>query len=346
MIEAYLQAHLRQYPKAEPRDLFKLCYQAARGAEHLLCDLEGARRYFFAEWEETEARDCPLCEPISDGFCRVDLGGWKAEGLDPEWLFRAFVRTAAAPTEKDPLADYLARADRAVAALPTAFSREEWETALAEYRAAGTPAVHHSETFRRAYRPAYRLVDRRLARLFPILAAVAEKRGEEPLTVAIDGGAASGKSTLAEGLSYILDAATVHMDDFFLPPALRTPERMREVGGNVDYERFLRQVIPHLRRAEAFSYGVFDCGVMAITGERRVEATPVRVVEGSYSHHPVFGDYAAIRVFSHVEPEEQGARILRRNGAAMAERFRTEWIPREEAYFNAFRIREKAHLTV
>jgi hypothetical protein len=33
------------------------------------------------------------------------------------------------------------------------------------------------------------------------------------------------------------------MDDFFLRIEQRTPERMTEVGGNVDYERFLETVL-------------------------------------------------------------------------------------------------------
>lgn len=340
--EACLRAHLAAHPLAAPRDVLKFCYQAARGAEHLLTDADAARRYFFAEWEETSARDVPLCEPISPRFCRVDLGAWKARGLDAEWLFRAFLETASAPTADD-LAPYLAAADRVIA--DASFTREAWETACREYRAAGMPAVHHSETFRAAYDPAYRLVDRRIARLFPILEAVKDNPST-PLVIAVDGRAASGKSTLARHLSTILDAATVHMDDFFLPPTLRTPARMRETGGNVDYERFAREVLPHLKAAAPFSYGVFDCSVMEITGKRPVDAHPVRIVEGSYAHHPAFGDYADIKVFSHVDAEEQMARIRLRNGEAMATRFRDEWIPREEAYFNAFRIRESAHVTV
>ncbi|MBR4873950.1 MAG: hypothetical protein IKV00_08955, partial [Clostridia bacterium] len=161
-----------------------------------------------------------------------------------------------------------------------------------------------------------------------------------------DGPCASGKSILGAALSRIYRCPLVHMDDFFLRPEQRTPERLAEPGGNVDYERFAREVLPRLRDTAPFSYGVFDCSVMEITGKRPVEAAPVRVVEGSYAHHPAFGDYADIKVFSNVDAEEQMTRIKARNGAAMAARFRDEWIPREEAYFSAFRIREGAHVTV
>ena len=45
------------------------------------------------------------------------------------------------------------------------------------------------------------------------------------------------------------------MDDFFLPPALRTPERRSEPGGNVHYERFLTEVLPNLRSEDLFPIG-------------------------------------------------------------------------------------------
>ena len=61
---------------------------------------------------------------------------------------------------------------------------------------------------------------------------------KDRVVVAIDGGAASGKTTLAGMLSERYGGAIVHMDDFFLRPEQRTPERFAEAGGNFDRERF------------------------------------------------------------------------------------------------------------
>ena len=46
-----------------------------------------------------------------------------------------------------------------------------------------------------------------------------------PALAAIDGRCGSGKSTLAGLAAHRLGCPLFHMDDFFLPPALRTPER-------------------------------------------------------------------------------------------------------------------------
>ena len=59
-----------------------------------------------------------------------------------------------------------------------------------------------------------------------------------PIILAIDGGSASGKTTLSDSLANIYDCTVFHMDDFFLCPEQRTQERYAEPGGNVDRERF------------------------------------------------------------------------------------------------------------
>jgi len=341
---SFLDAHLRTHPAAQARDILKFCYQAARGAEHLLTDSAAARRFFDAEFSAAAETKAPLYEILSDDFCRVHLGAWKAEGLPGEWLFGMFAASACAASDAaQRMEEYLHEAERqlTVCGIPAI----TWQAELTAWRAAGMPAVHHSEAFRAAYRPAYRLVNRRLLRLLPILQEAA-KCSRAPAVIAIDGRAASGKSTMADQLASILGGAVVHMDDFFLPPAMRSEERFAEPGGNVHYERFAEEVLPHLRRAEPFRYRRFDCSVMDYGDFAEVPAAKFRIAEGSYALHPAFGDYADITVFSDVDAREQMRRILRRNGEAMAEMFRTRWIPLEEAYFDACGIRGKAEVTV
>ena len=78
-----------------------------------------------------------------------------------------------------------------------------------------------------------------------------EKKGsDEPLLAAIDGRCGSGKTTLGEYLKQIFDCNLFRMDDFFLRMEQRTPERLREVGGNVDYERFEETVLRPLLQKE------------------------------------------------------------------------------------------------
>ncbi|MEG1878657.1 MAG: uridine kinase [Pseudoflavonifractor sp.] len=184
-------------------------------------------------------------------------------------------------------------------------------------------------------------------RLLPLLqwAKTARPKGRAGI-IALDGRSASGKTTLAAALGEALGAGVVHMDDFFLPPSLRTPARLAQPGGNVHYERFSGEVLPLLASGEAFSYRRFDCKTMSLGKLCTIAAGPWRIVEGAYSCHPAFGDYADLRVFCTADPALQSARILERNGSAGAKAFADRWIPLEEAYFARYQVQESAALVL
>ncbi|MCL2576708.1 MAG: hypothetical protein FWE27_01470 [Defluviitaleaceae bacterium] len=162
--------------------------------------------------------------------------------------------------------------------------------------------------------------------------------------IAIDGRAAAGKTTLASRLASELNASIIHMDDFFLPGGLRTAERLVEPGGNIHYERFTEEILPYIKKIIPFSYKIFDCARADFNGIREVSSEPVRIVEGSYSCHPIFGDYATLRIFCDISPEMQIERIENRNGKNVAKIFAEKWIPLEENYFKFFRVKEAADI--
>ncbi len=243
------------------------------------------------------------------------------------------------------------------------FGIDEFDSAVAEFAAAGYPAQSHSDIYRNTYRPAYRVVDSYFARLISCLYEISrlldEKTGQ--VRVVIDGRAASGKTTAAELIAGYFSGAylhefpdarsfttdIIHADDFFLPPSLRTPERLNEVGGNLHRERFYDEIIANLDSSDGFSYRVFDCSKMDYAPEpRKVKPCRLLVFEGAYSLHPDFGDYYDLAVFSDISPNEQSRRILSRNGERMHKRFEQEWIPMEEKYFDGFDIRQKCKITI
>lgn len=182
--------------------------------------------------------------------------------------------------------------------------------------------------------------------LFDILFPLIADHPKRPLRVAIDGGSASGKTTLANRLALALHCPVVHMDDFFLPRTLRTRERLAEPGGNVHYERFAEEVLPGLLSGEAFSYGVFDCGAMAVTGTRQIPAADIILTEGAYSLHPRLAHAYDLRILLRVDPALQAARILRRNGPEGQAAFLSRWIPLEQQYFDLCSVAERADLVL
>ena len=329
----YLDNELNTRKSMELQDVIKMCYQAAFGAEHLLLDIQKAKAYFDEEFESTEVREKPLYEYISEDIARVDLGAWKASGMPKEWLFDLFVMAT-----KESYGGEKQMMENLGAALELMPEMSEF---VDKYLANGIRPVHHSQGYREVNKPAYRLVDRKHLRLIPVLVAASKLDGG---TIVIDGPCASGKSTMAMQLAKILDGSVVRVDDFFLPPNLRTDDRLAEAGGNVHYERFKEEVLSGLMCGKEFSYTRFDCSVMDYGDAVKVPATKWRIVEGSYSHHPYFGEYGDIRAYSWIDPEEQLRRILVRNGEEMAKRFETMWIPMENRYFESFDIKNKADI--
>ena len=156
----YFLLHAKKHDAIMPQDVAKFCYQAALGAEHLLVDIEAAKRYFDAEFDQVDARQGDLVEFLTDELCRVDLGVWKSRGLSGRALFDVFVGAAAKIGGKDILSSYLDDAESCFGELELGFSLEDWHEFLEKYTEAGMPAVHHSNAYRESERPSYRVVRR------------------------------------------------------------------------------------------------------------------------------------------------------------------------------------------
>ena len=345
-----LRQHAARYPAMQPRDGVKLAYQSAFGGGHMVTDLAAC-----TDWIEKEKQTAPAAaEPFEDiggGYARLQLGCPAVKEL-PSWVVaRVFAASAQPGMDPQALAGRLEVLRQETAAGTFGFSAQELEAFLREYEAAGCPAVHHSDVYRAAYAPAYRVVDARYKALWPMLAPLAGAvAAHGRFTLAIDGMAAAGKSTAARLLQQVFGGSVVHMDDFFLPLPLRTEERLAEPGGNVHYERAAREVMEPLRTGTPFTYRRFDCSVMDFGGDSDpVDPAGNVIVEGSYALHPAFGALpgeagslrhpAELAVFLQLSPETQRERIRQRNGEEMLLRFEERWIPLENRYYAANRPR-------
>lgn len=330
-----LRAHFQKYPEMQPQDAVKLCFQSEFGGGHMIPSKERALARLTDEIEQTPQTDGTLLEDIG-GYYRLYLRSMQNSGLRPETLNGLFCYTAAhACGTKEGFAQKLEALEEITNEGGAPFAPGDLAQYLAEYRAQGSPVVSHTPHYREHYSPAYRLVPRETARLLPLLCAIDKVLCEKgTVCVGIDGMCGAGKSTLAAVLQQVYDAQLMHMDDYFLPFARKTPERLAEPGGNVDYERFYEEVA-RVPPGEAICYRAFDCSTGALGEPVNVPAAPVRIVEGSYALHPYFGDIYDVRAWISVTPEMQRERILHRNGPEMLRRFVEKWIPMENHYAQA-----------
>ena len=158
------------------------------------------------------------------------------------------------------------------------------------------------------------------------------------VTIAIDGRCGSGKTTLANKLKEYLNCHIFHMDDFYLQASQRTKERYNEPGGNVDRERFKKEVLDPLKNQQDVLYRPLDCSSMSISEGTLYPYKPINIIEGSYSCHPDLINTYDLTIFVDIDESLRHKRIEERNGKEALNMFIKKWIPLEEKYFSCFDI--------
>ena len=338
--------HYRTYPKLQAEDIFKFIFQSALGCEHLISDEASACENISREYELIQNTQSPYVESLNGEYSRVNLCCLNA-GLKPETLARMFALSAKKePDGKASLEYMLSVAKTLVDGGDLPLDSRGFEKKLSEWKAMGYPSVRHSDVFHSQYRPAYRVIANRYANLLKVFAKIDSLTCSDRLIVAIEGGSASGKTTLASILGEVYDCNVLHMDDFFLRPEQRTKERLCEIGGNVDKERFYAEVLTSLKENKPVCFRRFDCSTQTLSLPITVEPKRLTVIEGVYSMHPSFAKYYDLSVYLKIDPVYQKERILARNSAVFAKRFFEEWIPLENLYFSKTDIQARADMVL
>lgn len=155
---------LARYPLARTQDLLKALYQSILGCGHFAPDRARAQAYLLEETARMHAAPHrAMIEPIGTAYCRVHLQAALRTGVDTGALLDAFLRSAE-PETPARRAAYM----QAVGALetlirtgricPDAESAQAAQAVIGAHRAAGYPQLRHTEAFRAAYAPAYRVM--------------------------------------------------------------------------------------------------------------------------------------------------------------------------------------------
>ncbi len=162
-LKTILLTHGKKYPLMEPRDAVKLLYQNEFGGGHLIRDEDACLAFLRREYDAvSQDPHIPLWEDIGNGMIRVNLAALDHHGLSVTELGTVFLRSATPRGSLPSFLDKLALLQALTAAGELPFSREMLEAYLRDYRQAGYPMVSHSDAYRAAYHPAYRVVQEQI----------------------------------------------------------------------------------------------------------------------------------------------------------------------------------------
>lgn len=320
-----LRQHIARYPLMRPQDCVKLAYQSEFGPAHLHTDSEQFLLSLREEWRAVVKDGSPHPpEMIGNGLCRLYLTG----EFDPETAAPVLAKLVSLTAQhnegrQDCFLDKLELLEKLDIPGMSAY--------LSEYRRQGYPSVGHSEHYRRAYQPHYRLLKKAFGGYFPALARIAELFHRGAAIIAIDGRCGSGKTEFAALIQQIFPCNVFHMDDFYLPLTQRAPDWSNTIGGNMDFARFLQEVLVPAGCGEGIRYRPFDCGAGCVKEPVYFPPQRLTIVEGSYSQHPLLTARYDLKIFLTCSKKEQRSRLQKREGTAFRS-FEQRWIPMEEAY--------------
>ncbi len=325
-----LERHARLHPAFAADDAVKLLFQSLYGIGHLLGS--GAEARLGEEMRQTAPGDGALWEPIGGGLARLDLHACRRQGIREEAVFALMRLCESACIRETSRADTVAFLELCLTGTPYAGDAAPVLQALRD-NPASLPS--HSQAYRAEEAPAYRVILERDARfLLPLLLVYAAT----PHALCIlDGPIASGKSTLAARLEKVIpQLQLVHMDDYCIPFARKTSERLAVPGGNADAERLEEEVLRPLREGRPGRVRRYNPHADAYAPDETVYPDRPILIEGNYCFLPGIRQYAA-KTFYLLEKENVTIpRILRRNGRAYLAVFLEKWIPLEEAYREAY----------
>jgi hypothetical protein len=156
-----LQLHLARRRDVQIQDVYKLLYQGVFGAEHILHNVDRARVFLEEEWERTAPNEAEvLTESVSlvGDIIRVNISRCRAEGIHCADLWLVFQSSNEVIGNTGDLRNIWQEFSELSRLELLPFDHEAVLNFGRQVEQEGFPARHHSEAYRQANRPAYRVV--------------------------------------------------------------------------------------------------------------------------------------------------------------------------------------------
>jgi uridine kinase len=178
-----------------------------------------------------------------------------------------------------------------------------------------------------------------------------------PVLIAIDGGSGAGKTTVTKTIEELLNAAVIHLDDFYsadIPYRKWQGFSVEEKFQNVFRWNELREeVLEPLKSGCNASWFAFDFNASSVDGTYALEKDPkslkptdVVILEGAYSASPHLDGLIDFSILVDVPIDERHERLDKRESEDFLIGWHNIWDDVEKYYFNEVRPREYFDLII
>jgi len=159
--EEVLTSQFERYPLMQVQDLYKLIYQAAKGAEHLINDQVRFREAFLKEWNATATDDeIPLLETIAPGgsVMRIHFAACRSAGINADTIYEKVLASTEGFTGDPQRVNVYWETARSLAEKFNWFPAGCMGEFLQNMHEKYLSVVRHSAVFKNTYQPHYRLI--------------------------------------------------------------------------------------------------------------------------------------------------------------------------------------------
>ena len=135
----------------------------------------------------------------------------------------------------------------------------------------------------------------------------------------------------------------LHADDFFLND--KQKEKEIPIGEYIDQDR-IDKLLTDIKTNNTVTYQKYDCTNKCYLDVVMEDVKDIVILEGVYSYNSLLSKHFNYLVFIHIDKDIQDSRLLKRSSPFIYNKFITEWIPRENEYFDYFEILEKSDIII
>lgn len=340
-MENYLEYHFRKYPKSTIQDFIKLVYQATFGTEHMISSPAVSLSYLKEEIAYLHPIGFyeDLYDYISPDYVRVNLRVYKHYNLNVNLLNESFNQTAHVFVHNDKtfiseleiLKNFL---------IKKGFDVSEFESYYHELEKQNFPSIHHSNTYRQNYFPAYRVIHQKFLteelQYYQIRHYLESFDKSKVNFFSFEGRSASGKTAIADLLKKDNDITVIPVEDFF-------DNSYDEIG--INSLRMIKEIFTPAVVSKQLKYKKYNQQTKTLEEAIIDNLSPIVVIVGIFSSNPILEEYYNGIIYLNIKEDAQRERLLKRN-RILYNRLIDEWILKENNYFEKFNPFKKADIIV